>query len=119
VGQKVWFGTQINVTSLIRGFRTSSDFRVILGEATPAGLTTTNSKGYIGIKSGTAPAYSSAITAFPASGALLAVGNEPIGSGAANTISRPSIYFKGDWQSSAATTAGTGGGSLVTGIEVF
>lgn len=94
--QKIWFVTQTKNSNAVRGYRPSSAFRPCLGEATTSPLTATSSKGYIGLRSTAAAAYAvpavlSALASLPT---LVPVGNDTIGSGSANTINRPSVYFQ-------------------------
>jgi hypothetical protein len=94
--QKVWFVTQTKNSNAVRGYRLSSAFRPCLGETTTSPLTATSSKGVIGLRSTAAAAYavpavSSALASLPT---LLPVGNDTIGSGSANTVNRPTIYFQ-------------------------
>lgn len=117
-GTKLWFGTATNTNAGLRGYMTSSNYRPVLGYDTPASIVGTF-RNYIGIRTATAPAYALpvvGVTTFPAGGVLLPVGNDTIGSGSANTVLRPTIYF-GLGANSAA--AGGGGSSLVADIEVL
>jgi hypothetical protein len=92
-GQSVWFLTQTKTSGLQRGYRRSSAFRPLFGENTPAALTSTSSKNYIGLRSSAHAAYDTTITSLPAM-QLLPAGDDTIFSGDANTILRPSVYFQ-------------------------
>lgn len=92
-GQVVWFLTQTNGPNLQRGYRRGSAFRPVLGETTGDPVTATSNKAIIGLRSAAVAAYDTTITTLPTM-QVLPVGNDTVGSGSANTINRPSVYYK-------------------------
>lgn len=92
-GERFWVCFQSDGTQPCSGLRPSTSYRNVFGNSAPA-LLSNLPRGLIGWTSATAVSYNAAMSSFPSGGAMMAMGSQPFGNGGANTINRPSVYFR-------------------------